>query len=177
VWLRDHAADFDVDPSRVVVYGESAGGGIAAGITLMARDRHFSPPIAKQVLVFPMLDDRDTVIVPERAPFATWTYEDNLMGWSALLREGVPGAAEVSQYAAPARATNLAGLPPTLIDVGELDIFRDENMEYARRIAGTGTSVEFHLYPGVPHGFDVVAPNIDVAQRARMNKIRALTSV
>ena len=174
-WLSDHAAELGVDPGRIAVMGDSAGGGIAAGLALLARDRG-GPSIAQQTLIYPMLDDRTTIPDPELVPFAGWTYEDNLTGWSALLGEAV-GGPDVSLYAAPARATIVTDLPPVYIEVGELDIFRNECIEFARRTALAGVSTELHVHPGVPHGWDVVAPDADVTKRALTDRIRRLQSV
>jgi acetyl esterase/lipase len=171
-WLSDHAADLGVDPGRVAVMGDSAGGGIAAGLALLARDRS-GPAIAQQILIYPMLDDRTTVPDPELVPFAGWTYEDNLTGWSALLGEAV-GGLDVSPYAAPARMATAAGLPPVYVEVGELDILRNEGVEFARRTALAGVPTELHLHPGVPHGWDVVAPEADVTKRSLADRIRRL---
>jgi acetyl esterase/lipase len=113
---------------------------------------------------------------PEIVPFAGWSYDDNATGWGALLGNAV-GGPEVSAYAAPARATDLSGLPAAYIEVGQLDIFRDEDLEYARRLSLAGVPVEFHLYPGVPHEFDAIAFDSDVAQRARAGLIRVLRSL
>ena len=173
-WLSDHAAELGVDAGRIAVMGDSAGGGIAAGLALLARDRG-GPSIAQQILIYPMLDDRTTIPDPELAPFAGWTYEDNLTGWSALLGEAVSGP-DVSPYAAPARATVVTDLPPVYIEVGELDIFRNECVEFARRTALAGVSTELHVHPGVPHGWDVVAPDADVTKRALTDRIRRLQS-
>ena len=126
--------------------GDSAGGGLAAGVCLMARDRG-GPPIAQQLLIYPMLDDRPTTPDPQLVPFLTWTYDDNLTGWAALLGDSA-GADAVSPYAAPARATDLTGLPDTYIDVGDLDIFRNEDITYARRLSDAGVPTELHLHPG-----------------------------
>jgi len=174
-WLFDHAAELGVDPDRIAVMGDSAGGGIAAGLALLARDRG-GPSIAQQILIYPMLDDRTTLPDPELVPFAGWTYDDNLTGWSALLGEGV-GGPDVSPYAAPARITAAADLPSVYIEVGELDIFRNECVEFARRTALAGVSTELHVHPGVPHGWDVVAPEADVTKRALTDRIRRLRSV
>ena len=174
-WLSDHASELGVDPGRIAVMGDSAGGGIAAGLALLARDRG-GPSIAQQTLIYPMLDDRTTIPDPELVPFAGWTYEDNLTGWSALLGEAV-GGPDVSLYAAPARATIVTDLPPVYIEVGELDIFRNECIEFARRTALAGVSTELHVHPGVPHGWDVVAPDADVTKRALTDRIRRLQSV
>jgi acetyl esterase/lipase len=174
-WLSDHADELGVDPARIAVMGDSAGGGLAAAVALLARDRS-GPVVARQILLYPMLDDRNTTADPEIVPFAGWSYDDNATGWGALLGNAV-GGPEVSAYAAPARATDLSGLPAAYIEVGQLDIFRDEDLEYARRLSLAGVPVEFHLYPGVPHEFDAIAFDSDVAQRARAGLIRVLRSL
>ena len=147
----------------------------------MARDRELSPPPARQVLVFPALDDRNVVPDPVLEPFAKaggWTYTSNLTSWSALLGgEDKVGGPEVSPYAAPARAESLEGLPDTYLDVGQMYIFRDEVIQYASRLAKAGVGVEFHLYPGVPHAFFTMAPETAVGRRAKENWIRVLKSV
>jgi acetyl esterase/lipase len=172
VWLVDHAAELGVDPARVAVMGDSAGGGLAAAVCLMARERG-GPAVALQVLVYPMLDDRTTVPDPELAQFATWTYDDNATGWGALLGDGLGGDG-VSAYAAPARMTDLSLLPPTYIDVGDLDIFRDEDIAYARRLAAAGVPTELHVHPGCPHAFEGLAPNAAVSRRAIADRVRRL---
>ncbi|HKI42135.1 MAG: alpha/beta hydrolase [Mycobacterium sp.] len=174
VWLADHADELGVDPARVAVMGDSAGGGLAAAVCLMARDRG-GPAVALQVLVYPMLDDRTTVPDPELVPFVTWTYDDNATGWGALLGDSAGGDG-VSAYAAPARATDLSLLPPTYIDVGDLDIFRDENVVYARRLAATGVATELHVHPGCPHAFEGLAPNAAVSRRVITERVRRLRS-
>ena len=175
LWLASHAEELGVDPTRLAVMGDSAGGGLAAGVCLLARDRG-GPAIAQQILVYPMLDDRTSVPDPQLLPFLTWTYDDNVTGWRALLGESA-GDGDVSPYAAPARATDLSGLPPTYIEVGELDIFRNEDISYARRLADAGISTELHLYPGCPHAFEGLAPNAPVSQRAVANRVRRLCSL
>lgn len=175
VWLVDHAKDFDVDPARIAVMGESAGGGLAAGAALLARDRKLSPPLAKQILIYPMLDDRNTVPNKGIEPFATWNCNDNITGWTALLGDKV-GKEDVSHYAAPARVASVEGLPATYMDVGELDMFRDEDIKYASRLAGANISVDFHLYPGVPHAFEIFSAEPSVTKRCLENRLRAMTS-
>ena len=174
-WLASHAGELGVDPARIAVMGDSAGGGLAAGVALMARDRG-GPALARQVLVYPMLNDRTTTPDPEIAPFATWTYDDNVTGWDALLGEAA-GTDDVSPYAAPARAQELAGLPPAYVEVGELDAFRDEDVQYARRLAAAGVSTELHVHPGCPHAFEAFAPDTDVARRSTADRVRVLRSI
>ena len=171
-WLRAHAADEGVDPARIAICGASAGGGIAAGVALMARDRGLTPPIAKQVLIYPMLDDR-TRVEPNNpmTPFLTWNAHNNELGWAAYLGDD---RTNVSPYAAPARATDLAGLPRTFIDVGGLDLFRDEDIAYAARLAAANVEVDFHLYPGLPHGWEFMAAEIPVSKRAEQSRVAAL---
>ena len=170
-WLAAHAGELGVDAGRVALMGDSGGGGLAAATALLARDRGLA--VARQILVYPMLDDRNTVPDPALAPFAAWSYDDNYTGWHALLGEKI-GTEGVPESAAPARAVDLTGLPPAYIEVGELDIFRDESIEYARRVAAAGTSVELHVHPGCPHGFDRIAAGADVVRRSRTDRLRVL---
>ena len=171
-WLSENASTLGVDPARLAVMGDSAGGGLAAGVCLMARDRG-GPAVAQQLLIYPMLDDRAATPDPQLLPFLTWTYDDNLTGWGALLGDSV-GSDAVSRYAAPARADDLAGLPDTYIDVGDLDIFRNEDVTYARRLAEAGVPTELHVYPGCPHAFEALAPGADVSRRVIADRVRRL---
>jgi acetyl esterase/lipase len=174
-WLAGNAATLGVDPARIAVMGDSAGGGLAAGVSLMARD-HGGPAIAQQLLIYPMLDDHVHPPDPQLLPFLTWTYDDNITGWAALLGERA-GTDDVSPYAAPARASDLAGLPDTYIDVGDLDIFRDEDINYARRLADAGVATELHLHPGCPHAFEALARHADVSRRAIADRVRRLRAL
>ncbi|KIW96652.1 uncharacterized protein Z519_02043 [Cladophialophora bantiana CBS 173.52] len=174
--LSQNAKKYGVDPARIAIMGDSGGGGLAAGLALKARDEALNPPLAKQILVYPMLDDRNTKPIKALEPFGTWTVNDNTTGWQAYL-SGKAGASDVPYYAAAARTPSVEGLPPTYIDVGDLDIFRDEDVEYARRIAAANIHTELHLYPGVPHGWDLIAPGISVTANALANRIRAMKSV
>jgi acetyl esterase/lipase len=175
VWLVEHARELGVDPARIAVMGDSAGGGLAAAVTLMARDRG-GPAVSGQILVFPMLDDRNSTPDPEIAPFAVWSYDDNITGWGALLG-GAVGGPDIPAYAAPARATDLSGLPTCYMEVGQLDIFRDEDLTYAQRLSLAGVSVEFNLRPGVPHEFETFAYATDIARRAIADRLRVLRSI
>lgn len=174
-WLAARAGELGVDPARIAVMGDSAGGGLAAGVALLARDRG-GPALARQILIYPMLDDRNTTPDPALTPFAFWTYDDNITGWGALLGDAAGGDG-VSPYAAPARVADVAGLPTTYLEVGELDIFRNEDIEYARRISAAGISTELHVHPGVPHGFDGFAPDTAVARRAIADRLRVLSAL
>lgn len=171
-WLVRHAGDLGVDATRVAVMGDSAGGGLAAAVCLLARDCG-EPAVALQVLLYPMLDDRAVTPDPQLAPFATWTYDDNVTGWRAYLGDGAGGYG-VGAHAAPARAADLSRLPLTYIDVGDLDIFRDEDITYARRLAEAGVPTELHVHPGCPHAFEGMAPDAAVSRRAMADRVRRL---
>jgi triacylglycerol lipase len=152
-WTYDHAQELGIDVRRLGVMGESAGGGLAAALALYARDKR-EVPLAFQHLIYPMLDDR-TCVDPDPHPYVgefIWNREHNLYGWTSLLG-GAPGRPDVHHYAAPARAPDVAGLPPTFISVGALDLFLEENLEYARRLTRAAVPVELHVYPGAYHGF------------------------
>jgi triacylglycerol lipase len=172
-WLHENAATMGILSDRIGIMGESAGGGLAAAVALMARDQG-TCPLAFQHLIYPMLDDR-TCVAAEPHPYAgefLWTAHNNAFAWGALL--GVePGSEEVSPYAAPARAETLAGLPPAYIAAGALDLFLEEDIEYARRLTRDGVPVELHVYPGAFHGFDM-APGAAVAAQARRDSLEAL---
>ncbi|KAF9768621.1 hypothetical protein IL306_014043 [Fusarium sp. DS 682] len=149
------ATKYNIDSTRVAVHGDSAGGGIAAGVCLLARDRKLEPPIAKQILIYPMLDNR--MRIEEEDPsvkFMSWTPTTATIAWDAYL--GKAHNARTLSYAVPAQATSLRGLPSAYIEVGTLDLFRGEDMEYARRLANDYVEVELHVWPGLPHGFDGV---------------------
>lgn len=173
VWLHSNAAKLKLDPARIGIKGESGGGGIAAAVALYARDQT-GPPLAFQHLTYPMIDDR-TAIRQDLNPFVgefVWTQDHNFFGWHALLGAR-PGGDGVSPYAAAARATDLSGLPPTFIAVGGLDLFLEENMSYADRLSHAGVPVEFHLYPGACHGFQLAA-QARISMRAERDSRNAL---
>lgn len=173
-WTFANAADLGVDSARIGVMGESAGGGLAAALGLMARDRG-DHALAFQHLIYPMIDDR-TCVHPDPHPHAgefIWTPHNNRFGWNALLGRA-PGGDGVSPYAAAARAEDLSGLPPTFIATGALDLFLEEDMDYARRLLRAGVPTELHVYPGGFHGFDF-EPAAPVAVQARRDSLDALS--
>ena len=152
-WLAAHAGELGVDATRIGVMGESAGGGLAAALALLARDRG-EYPLAFQHLIYPMIDDR-TCVTDDAHPYVgefVWTPHNNRFGWSCLLG-AEPGGPDVSPYAAAARAEDLRGLPPTFIATGALDLFLEEDLDYARRLTRAGAPTELHVYPGAFHGF------------------------
>ncbi len=153
-WIVANAARLNIDPGRIGIMGESAGAGLAASVTQMARDRR-GPRLAFQHLIYPMLDDR-TVTRADPHPHAgefIWTPHNNRFGWTAHLGHE-PGAPNAAPYAVPARADSLADLPPAFIATGGLDLFLEEDLDYARRLMRAGVPVELHVYPGGFHGFD-----------------------
>lgn len=175
VWLVQHSQELSIDPTRIGIMGDSAGGGLAAALTIVARDKK-GPSLARQILLYPMLDDRTVTPDPELLPFIIWTYEDNLTGWTAYLGNQV-GSPAVSPHAAPARLQDAKGLPPAFIDVGELDIFRDEDMQYAQLLTDAGVSTELHVRPGVIHSWELFAPDIPVSQRALADRVRVIQEI
>ncbi|SDP18258.1 Acetyl esterase/lipase [Nakamurella panacisegetis] len=174
-WLANHAPQLGVDPDRLAVMGDSAGGGLAAALAILTRDRR-GPQLTHQLLIYPMLDDRNTTPDPQIVPFAGWSYDDNITGWDALLGAGHEHR-DIDTSAAPARITDATGLPPAYIEVGQLDIFRDEDVRYALTLSQAGVPVELHLHPGVPHEYDAIASTSDVARRAQSDRERILRSL
>jgi acetyl esterase/lipase len=175
LWLVDHAGELGVDPPRIVVMGGSAGGGLAASLTLMARDRG-GPSLAGQVLIYPMLDWRtggaDDPYRNRHTGEFIWTREKNRFGWAALRGDYQP-TDERKHWFSPALAETLADLPPAYIATGALDLFLDENLDYARRLIDCGVRTELHVYPGAIHAFDMV-PDTDLGDQAAMDMKRAL---
>lgn len=170
VWTAEHADELGIDPGRLIIAGQSAGGGIAAGVALLARDRG-GPTLAGQALLYPMLDDRDqTVSTKQIDGVGLWDRGSNKMGWTALLGDR-RGTDDVSIYAAPARATDLSGLPSTFIDCGSAEVFRDEDVAYASKLWEAGVEAELHVWPGGYHGFDLIAPHSGLTQE--MTRARA----
>ncbi|MFJ9870602.1 alpha/beta hydrolase [Streptomyces sp. NPDC101165] len=166
LWTAAHAEEIGGDPDRIVIAGASAGGGLAAALALLLRDRQ-GPPVIGQLLMCPMLDDRnETVSSHQMAGLGVWDRTANETGWTALLgkRRGGP---DVPSHAAPARASDLSGLPPAFLDVGSAETFRDEVVDYASRIWQSGGTAELHVWPGGFHGFDGFAPQAALSQAAQ----------
>jgi len=167
----------DLAPLPLVVAGSSAGAGLAAAVALMARDRG-GPALAGQLLMCPMLDDRmHTPSSYELDGDGVWDRRSNRTGWTSYLGDACWGTG-VPAYAAPARSQDLAGLPPAYLDVGSAELFRDETIAYAARLAQSGVLTELHLWPGAFHGFDLHAPDSPLAgaaRRARADWLARLT--
>jgi acetyl esterase/lipase len=171
-WMAQNAQDLGVDPKRIVIMGESAGGGHAAMLAIAARDRG-EVPIAGQILIYPMLDDRTGTSAQQTGSHFVWNAASNRFGWSSLL--GVPaGSAEVPAGAVPARVADLRGLPPAFIGVGTLDLFFEEDLEYARRLREAGVPVQLEVIEGAYHGFDVFRPGAAASRRFRSACVAAL---
>jgi acetyl esterase/lipase len=151
-WVAEHAVELGVDPDRIAVGGESAGGGLAAGVALLARDRG-GPQLCLQLLGIPELDDRmeSESMRTLGADSPITTIANGEISWDSYLGAGVRGTDQVSAYAAPARAADLAGLPPALVTAYELDALRDEDIAYAQRLMASGVPTELHVYPGAFH--------------------------
>jgi acetyl esterase/lipase len=169
LWTAEHSEELGIDPTRIIVAGASAGGGLAAGLTLLARDLH-APAIAAQVLICPMLDHRNTTTSSRQYSGVpgVWTGEMNEFGWRAVL--GDLTVDEVSAYVSPARAKALSGLPTTYIDVGSAEVFRDEDTDYATRIWAAGGQAELHVWAGGFHGFDALYPQAHISATARRTR-------
>jgi acetyl esterase/lipase len=173
-WLHGHDEELGVDRKRIAVMGESAGGGHAALLAIAARDRG-EIPLAFQLLVYPMLDDRtgSTRQVASHIGTLGWTAEANRFGWRSFLGQE-PGGPSVPAAAVPARAADLRGLPPAFIGVGGIDLFVDEDIEYARRLNDAGVATELLVVPGAFHGFDGMAADTTPAKAFNAAKRAAL---
>ena len=172
-WLVASATELGIDLARVAIGGGSAGAGLAAGLALLVRDQG-EITVRYQHLVYPMIDDRNqTASSHAILDSRVWNRTCNHVGWNAYLG-GRAGTDGVEAYAAPARATDLAGLPPTYICVGTLDLFLDEDIEYARRLLAAGVPTELHVYPGAFHGSPGTVPNAVLSRRWRADELDSI---
>lgn len=171
-WLHDHSDELGVDRARIAVMGESAGGGHAALLAIAARNRG-EVPIAFQCLTYPMLDDRTGSTRAVKAPIGTigWDGAANRFGWTSFLGRA-PG--QTSSEGVPARVANLEGLPPAWIGVGSIDLFVDEDVEYARRLIAADVQTGLLVVPGAFHGFDGIAADTSIARSFKVAKLTAL---
>jgi len=170
-WTAAHADEIGFDPSRLALYGGSAGGGLAIATALRARDAG-APAICFVMAPYPMIDDRnETASSLEIVDIGIWDRAGNIEAWGWYL-----GGQPADGYAAPARAENLAGLPPHFIDVGDRDMFMDEDVTFADRLAAAGVPTELHVYPGAYHASEVFAPTAALSQRIWAARIAALQS-
>jgi acetyl esterase/lipase len=174
-WIFDNSIKLGIDSEKVAVYGESAGGNLALALGLMARDLG-APKIAFLAPIYPMLDDRSTTPSSyEVIDVGVWDRHEQLEAWQWYLGSQ-SGSADIPIYAAPGRAEDFANLPPTFIDVGTIDLFRDEVITLVGKIASSGVPVEFHLYPGAYHAAELFAPEADLSKLIWRNRITALRS-
>lgn len=174
-WLHDHAEEEGVDPARIAVGGDSAGGGFAASLAQHALDAG-GPPIAFQALVYPMIDDRTTLRHPaDGRPHFVWTAASNRFAWTAYLGHA-PSMAPERPHAAAARRDDLAGLPPAWIGVGDLDLFLEEDVDYAERLEAAGVPCELHVEPGMYHGADALLPDAPSMRAFRDRLVAAIAA-
>ncbi|MGP4049589.1 alpha/beta hydrolase [Streptomyces sp. 2A115] len=176
LWVAEHSAELGIDPARIIVAGASAGGGLAAGVTLLARDLG-TPAIAAQMLICPMLDHRNTSTSSRQYSNGpgVWTREMNEFGWRSVLGDLTDD--EVPEYVSPALADDLSRLPTTYIDTGSAEVFRDEDAAYATRIWAAGGQAELHVWAGGFHGFDALYPRADISVTARRTRTDWLARV
>ncbi len=165
LWTFEHASELGIDPERIGVMGVSAGGGLAAALALLVRERG-EVSLAFQLLDSPMLDDRQITPSSREQGLPVWSGDSNTFGWKSYLGD-LYGRADVPPTAAPARASDLSGLPPAFVSVGSVDGFRDEDIDYALRLNQAGVPTELHVYPGACHGFNHIAPHAAVAKQCR----------
>ena len=172
LWIESQKESLQIDTSKIVLYGQSAGGGLVIATAMMVRDKG-GPEIKFQMPIYPMLDDRhETPSSHEIVDIGVWDRDASIEAWKYYL-----GGRDADAYAAPSRATSLEGLPPTYIDVGELDLFRDENILFAQRLLQASVATEFHLYPGAYHASENFAPEADLSKAIWSNRIKALKKV
>lgn len=164
LWMADHADELGLDRGRIAVHGDSAGGGLCAAMAVAARDRG-GPPISFQFIGYPMLDDRLATASASRfTDTPNWNRRNAAAGWDAYLGADVPGTTDVPAYAAPARAADLAGLPPAYVSAMHFDPLRDEGLAYGLALLAADVSVEIHLFPGTFHGSSLMEAEVSRRQ-------------
>lgn len=170
VWTAEHADELGIDAQRMAIYGGSAGGGLALGTVLLARDRS-GPALSFMMPIYPMIDDsHSTPSSQEIVDIGIWDRDGNIEAWQWYL-----GGQEADQYAAPTRAEDLSGLPPAFIDVGTVDLFRDQDIAFAQRLMQAGVPCELRVYPGSYHACETFAPDAALSQRIWEGRLEALT--
>ncbi|KAJ9662468.1 hypothetical protein H2198_001357 [Neophaeococcomyces mojaviensis] len=178
LWTAEHSTELGIDVSKIILYGCSGGGPIAAGSAILCRNNQKLYPCALMLLT-PMLDDRDSTVSSKQfARDGPWCGTTNRMAWDHVLGNE-RGGPNVSELVSPARAKDLAGLPPTFIDVGVCEVFRDEAVAFASRLWESGVSAELHAWPGGYHGFDMLAagsPLANIAVAAKMSWVKRIVS-
>lgn len=168
-WMAGNAAELGIDAARLAIYGASAGGGLTIATAMMARDRGY-PAVRFQMPIYPMIDDRnETPSSHEIADVGVWDRAGNIEAWQWYLGDGT-----ADEYAAPARAKDLAGLPPTFLDVGTVDLFRDEDIAFASRLMQAGVPTELHVSPGAYHAAETLAPEAALSLRIWERRLDAL---
>jgi acetyl esterase/lipase len=185
-WLVANAGRFNIDPARIGLAGESGGACLAAGLCLRTRDEEFLPPIAAQMLIYPMLDHTTASRVHPDDIWRAPTAPNSRIGWAAYLHgsyegeEGMTGqltASDVSEYAVPLSAKNLKGLPRAYIDVGGLDMVCNEAVQYGAKLLADGVDTETHVYSGALHVFDLIAPKVSLTLNAKDNRRRFIGKI
>jgi len=168
-WVMDNAQKLGIDPHRLGIYGHSAGGGLAIAVALMARERG-GPNFSFMAPIYPMIDDRNVSASSRMVvDVGIWDRAGSIEAWAWYL-----GGQQADHFAAPARAEDLTGLPPTFMDVGEIDMFRDENLDFAKRLVEAHVPVEFHLWPGAYHASEIFAPDAALSGRIWATRIAGL---
>lgn len=171
-WMSANADEIGLDASRLAIGGRSAGGGLAASLALLTRDRAEIKPVF-QMLIYPMIDDRTRPAGAAITDARVWNHGHNDRAWAAYLT-GAPGGSATSPYAAASRAENLAGLPPAYIAVGDAEVFLQENIDYAERLRRAGVPAELHVFPGAFHGWESMLPAASISQRAIAERVVVL---
>ncbi|WP_250031114.1 alpha/beta hydrolase [Paractinoplanes maris] len=169
VWMAKNAAELGFDPDRLAIYGASAGGGLTIATALLARDRG-GPAVKYMMPIYPMIDDTNTTASSEEiVDIGIWDRAGNVEAWAWYL-----GGKPADQYAAPTRASDLSGLPPAFIDVGTVDLFRDEDIAFAQRLMAAGVPTELHVHPGSYHAAETFAADAALSQRIWAMRLDAL---